>query len=48
MVVSLMALGLTLTGVLSFALQFGSTDERVDAELMQEVREVSALAESGP
>lgn len=48
MMVTLMALGLALTGLLSFALQFSSNDERVDAELRQEVEEVTALAEAGP
>ena len=48
LMVGMMALGIALTGVLSFALQFGSLDERVQAELEQEVQEVQAFAQSGP
>ncbi|WP_298752650.1 cell wall metabolism sensor histidine kinase WalK [uncultured Serinicoccus sp.] len=48
MMVSMMALGIALTGVLSFAVQFRSLDERVREELEQEIQEVTALAQSGP
>lgn len=48
LMVGMMALGIALTGVLSFALQFRSLDERVQADLEQEVQEVQAFAQSGP
>ncbi|WP_151526449.1 sensor histidine kinase [Serinicoccus kebangsaanensis] len=48
MMVSMMALGIALTGVLSFAVQFRSLQDRVQADLEQEVQEVTSLAESGP
>lgn len=48
LMVGLMALGLALTGVLSFALQHRSLSERVQDELQQEVDEVAALASAGP
>lgn len=48
MMVGLMALGLLGTGLLSFAVQYGSLTDRVDAELRQEVQEVAEVARSGP
>lgn len=48
MMVGLMALGLALTGVLSFAVQFSSLNERIDRDLQQEVRELQSLAQTGP
>jgi len=48
MMVGMMALGIALTGVLSFAVQFRSLDERIQGDLEQEIQEVSRLAESGP
>jgi two-component system, OmpR family, sensor kinase len=48
LVVGLMALGLTLTGVVSFLYQYGALQDRIDAELVQEISEVAALAQQGP
>ncbi|GAA4868449.1 sensor histidine kinase [Serinicoccus chungangensis] len=48
MMVSMTALVIALTGMIAFAVQFRSLDERVRAELEQEIQEVTALARSGP
>ena len=44
----LLAAGLLLTGGITFALQYANLNERVDAELRQEVDELAAIAEAGP
>lgn len=45
---ALMFLGLAVTGATTFAIQFASLDERVDAELNQEVAELQRIAQAGP
>lgn len=45
---ALMALGLAVTGATTFAIQYASLNERVDAELNQEVAELQRIAQAGP
>ncbi|MFK5647510.1 sensor histidine kinase [Ornithinimicrobium sp. LYQ121] len=48
LIVLVLTMGLTATGVISFGLQIRALNERVDAELEQEVSELRLLAQSGP
>ncbi|GAA1167157.1 ATP-binding protein [Ornithinimicrobium humiphilum] len=48
MIVAVMTVGLTLTGVISYGLAYRAVHERVDDELTQEVSELRKLAQAGP
>ena len=48
LIVLVLTMGLTATGVISFGLQYRALTERVDAELEQEVSELRLLAQAGP
>lgn len=48
LIVAVMTAGLTVTGLVSYGLQYRSLTERVDAELAQEVSELRQLAQAGP
>lgn len=48
MVALMMALGLLVAGVVSFAVQYRNLEERLDGELRQEVQELEGLAQAGP
>ncbi|MFX0538654.1 ATP-binding protein [Ornithinimicrobium sp. Y1847] len=48
LITAVMVLGLAVTGVVSFALQYASLRDRVEAELNQEIAELQRIAEAGP
>lgn len=48
MIVAVMTIGLTVTGLVSYGLGYVSVSERIDGELQQELEELGRLAQSGP
>lgn len=48
MMVAVMTIGLTTTGIINFGLQWTALNERVAQELEQEVSELALLAQTGP
>lgn len=48
LIVAVMTAGLTVTGLVSYGLQYRALTERVDAELAQNVSELAQLAQAGP